>query len=72
MIPESSGALNLHNRLQTSNFSPILKSLAQFLAMAVSQKLVNGKVGKPSFAFFPSDVYSCSVQAALFTRNHPT
>ena len=38
----------------------------------MSQKRVNGRVGKPSFAFFPSDVYSFFVQvAAFFARDHP-
>jgi hypothetical protein len=40
--------------------------------LVVSQKEVSGKAGKPSFAFFPSDVYCFSAQiAALFARNHP-
>ncbi|WP_206757004.1 hypothetical protein, partial [Leptolyngbya sp. FACHB-541] len=32
----------------------------------VSQKRVNGKVGKLGLAFFPSDVYSFFVQVAAF------
>jgi transposase-like protein len=42
------------------------------VGQVVSQKRVNDKVGKFSFAFFPSNVYCFSVQmAALFARNHP-
>ena len=40
--------------------------------MVVSQKRVNGREGRSSFAFFLSDVYLFFVQmAALFARHHP-